>query len=292
MKKSHIFTNLQNIAAFFYKKLLVTLSLTFLILELLNIPVNAQREQKLLLFATPWHESDGGRIRLAITEPSPSEISQGIIEIMLKPGWKTYWRNPGSSGMAPFFNFNQQVSYEIFYPTPQAFETENNWSLGYKDKVILPFNLFGSRKNLRGAFTLGFCNKICIPFTMNFDFSPSAFKNKQLPASFLKNAQDSLPRMMQNALKISAEKNNNTLLIKIQNNNKNTPASLFLDGGEMQIGVAKKVSDNAEYTLFSAPLYFVPEKTNQKIFYTVSFKDYALSGTFTFQTQLPPLATP
>ncbi|WP_375656564.1 protein-disulfide reductase DsbD domain-containing protein [Bartonella sp. CM120XJJH] len=292
MKKSYIFKNLQNIATFFYKKLFITLSLTFIVLELLNIPVNAQTEQKLQLFATSWYESDGGRIRLAITEPSLSGIREGIIEIVLKPGWKTYWRNPGNSGMAPFFNFNQQVSYEIFYPTPQLFETENDWSLGYKDKVILPFNLSGSSKNLSGAFTLGLCNKICLPFTVNFDFSPSALKNKHLPASFLKNAQDSLPRMMQNALKISAEKNNSTLLIKIQNNNKTTPSALFLDGGEMQIGAAKKVSDNAEYTLFSAPLYFAPEEINQKIFYTVSFKDHALSGTFIFHTQPNPLATP
>ncbi|WP_212111357.1 protein-disulfide reductase DsbD domain-containing protein [Bartonella queenslandensis] len=292
MKISLMVTKLQNIATSFYKKLFVTLSLTFIILELFNIPVNAQAKQKLQLFSTSWHESEGGRIRLAITEPSLSGMREGFIEIVLKPGWKTYWRNPGNSGMAPFFNFNQQVSYEIFYPTPQLFETENDWSLGYKDKVILPFNLFSSRKNLSGAFTLGLCHKICLPLTVNFDFSPSSLKNKSLPTSLLKDAQDSLPRMTQNALKISAEKNNNTLLIKMQNNNKTKPYSLFLDGGEMQIGAAKKISDNAEYTLFSAPLYFVPEKNNQKIFYTVSFKDHALSGTFIFHRQSSPPAIP
>ncbi|WP_142415757.1 protein-disulfide reductase DsbD domain-containing protein [Bartonella massiliensis] len=292
MKKSYIFTNLQNISNFFYKKIFVTLSLTFIILELLNISVKAQTEQKFQLFPTSWYESEGGRIRLAITEPSLSGMREGFIEIVLTPGWKTYWRNPGNSGMAPFFNFNQQVSYEIFYPTPQLFETENDWSLGYKDKVILPFKLSSSSKNLSGTLTLGLCHEICLPLTVNFDFSPSALKNNPLPASLLKNAQDSLPRMMHNALKISAEKNNNTLLIKIQNNNKTKPFSLFLDGGEMQIGVAKKISDNAEYTLFSAPLYFVPEETDQKIFYTVSFKDHALSGTFIFHTQSSPLAIP
>ncbi|WP_273754751.1 MULTISPECIES: protein-disulfide reductase DsbD domain-containing protein [unclassified Bartonella] len=292
MKKSHIFTNLKNIATFFYKKLFVTLSLTFIVLELLNISVNAQTEEKLKLFSTSWYETEGGRIRLAITEPSLSEVREGFIEIVLKPGWKTYWRNPGNSGMAPFFNFNQQVSYEIFYPTPQLFETENDWSLGYKDKVVLSFNLSSSSKNLSGTFTLGLCHKICLPLTVNFDFLSSALKNKPLPISLLKKAQDSLPHMTQNALKISAEKNNNTLLIKIQNNNKTMPRSFFLDGGEMQIGVAKKISENAKYTLFSAPLYFVPEKNNHKIFYTISFKDHALSGTFIFHTQSKPLAIP
>ncbi|PIT69507.1 protein-disulfide reductase DsbD domain-containing protein [Bartonella tribocorum] len=292
MRRSHIFTSLQNITTSFYKKLFVTLSLTFIVLELLKVSVNAQTEQKLQLFSTSWYESEGAHIRLAITEPSHSGMREGFIEIVLKPEWKTYWRNPGNSGMAPFFNFSQQVAYEIFYPTPQLFETENDWSLGYKDKVLLPFNLSSSSKNLSGAFTLGLCNKICLPLTVNFDFSPSSLKHKPLPASLLKNAQDSLPRMTQNALKISAKKNNNTLLIKIQNNNKTKPYSLFLDGGELQIGAAKKISDNADYTLFSAPLYFVPKETNQKIFYTVSFKDHALSGTFVFHTQSPPLTIP
>ncbi|MBX4336129.1 protein-disulfide reductase DsbD domain-containing protein [Bartonella raoultii] len=285
MKKIQILISLQNIVTFFKKKLFVALNLACIFLELLNIPVNAQTTQEPSLFATSWYEAEGGRIRLAITAPSPSQIRNGLIEIVLKPGWKTYWRNPGNSGMAPFFRFNQQVSYELFYPIPQLYETENDWSLGYKDKVILPFSILGSSKNLNGTLTLGLCNKICLPFIINFDFSPSILKNKRLPASLLKNAQASLPRKAHHSFKISAEKESNTLFIKIQNNNKTIPSSLFLDGGELQIGPAKKVSDNTEYTLFSAPLYFTPDEINQTIFYTISFPDHALSGTFMLYTK-------
>ncbi|WP_455481054.1 protein-disulfide reductase DsbD domain-containing protein [Bartonella sp. B12(2025)] len=292
MKKIQIFTKLQYIVTFFYKKLLVILSLTCIMLELLNIPIKAQTKQNSYLSATSWYESDGGRIRLAITEPSLSGIRDGIIEIVLKPGWKTYWRNPGNSGMAPFFNFNQQISYEIFYPTPQLYKTENDWSLGYKDKVVLPFTISGSNESLSGALTLGLCNKICLPFTVNFDFSSPALKNKRLPASLLKNAQTALPDTTHNEFKITAQKDTNNLFIKIQNNNKLTPTSLFLDGGEMQIGPAKKVSENTEYTLFSAPLYFIPDEENHTIFYTVSFKSHALSGKFTLYTQPTPLSNP
>ncbi len=198
----------------------------------------------------------------------------------MKPGWKTYWRNPGNSGIAPFFNFNQKVSYEIFYPTPQLYEIENDWSLGYKDKVMLPFTISDSNKNLSGSLTLGLCYKICLPFTVNFDFSPSVQKNKHLPLSLLKKAQDALPRTTHHGFKISAEKEKNTLFIKIQNYNKSIPSSLFLDGGEMQIGPAKKISENAEYILFSAPLYFIPDEGKYTIFYTISFKDHAFSGKF------------
>ncbi|WP_019219763.1 protein-disulfide reductase DsbD domain-containing protein [Bartonella florencae] len=280
MRKIQIFTNLKNIVICLYKKNSVTLILTFIILKLSNAPVSAQIKKEADLFATSWYESEGGRVRLAITNPSISGIREGIIEIVLKPGWKTYWRNPGNSGIVPFFNFNQKVSYEIFYPTPQLYETENDWSLGYKDKVVLPFSISALNKNVSGTFTLGLCHKICLPFTVNFDFPPSGQKNTHLPLSLLKKAQDALPRTTHHEFKISAEKEKDTLFIKIQNNNKGIPSALFLDGGEMQIGPAKKVSENTEYTLFSAPLHFIPHEGNHTIFYTISFKDHAFSGKF------------
>ncbi|EJF81525.1 Uncharacterized protein predicted to be involved in C-type cytochrome biogenesis [Candidatus Bartonella washoeensis] len=292
MKKIQIFLNLQSISTFFHKKLLITLNLIFVFLGLLSFSLSAQTKQKSYLLATPWYESDGGRIRIAITTPSLSGIRNGIIEITLKPGWKTYWRNPGNSGMAPFFNFEQQVSYEIFYPTPQLYETENDWSIGYKNKVLLPFTISNAHNNLTGSLTLGLCNEICLPFTVNFNFSSSIEKNKRLPSSLLQKAQDTLPRTTNHALKINAEKNNKTLFIKIQNNSKITPISLFLDGGEMQIGPAKKVSDKVECTVFSAPIYFIPDEKNQTVFYTVSFKDHALSGTFKLLKKSNPPATP
>ncbi|AQX19394.1 protein-disulfide reductase DsbD domain-containing protein [Bartonella sp. WD16.2] len=285
MKKIQIFLNLQRISNIFYKKFLITFSLTCVLLSSSNFTIAAQKEQESHLLATPWYESKGGSVRLAITKPSPSGIRNGFIEVMLKPKWKTYWRNPGNSGMAPFFNFNQQVSYEIFYPIPQLYETENDWSLGYKNKVVLPFSVSDSSENLSGSLTLGLCDEICIPFTVDFDFSSSTQKNTYLSPSLLKHAQAALPRIMNNELKISAEKNKNTLFIKIQNNSKIKILSLFLDGGDMQIGPAKKVSDHEEYTLFSAPIYFMPDELNQTIFYAISSQNYALSGTFIINTE-------
>ncbi|ENN91461.1 protein-disulfide reductase DsbD domain-containing protein [Bartonella schoenbuchensis] len=285
MKKIQIFLNLQRISNIFYKKFLIIFSLTFVLLSSSNFTIAAQKEQESQLLATPWYESEGGSVRLALTKSSPSGIRNGFIEVMLKPKWKTYWRNPGNSGMAPFFNFNQQVSYEIFYPIPQLYETENDWSLGYKNKVVLPFSVSDSSENLSGSLTLGLCDEICIPFTVDFDFSSSTQKNTYLSPSLLKYAQAALPRAMDNEFTISAEKDKNTLFIKVQNNSKIKILSLFLDGGDMQIGPAKKVSDHEEYTLFSAPIYFMPDELNQTIFYAISSQNHALSGTFIINTQ-------
>ncbi|MCZ2328479.1 protein-disulfide reductase DsbD domain-containing protein [Bartonella sp. F02] len=284
MKKIQIFTNPYQITNIFHQQLFIILSIVCIFLGLFNVTVNAQEKQESQLLATPWYETNGNRVRLAITKVSSSQTRNGIVEVELKPGWKTYWRNPGDSGMAPFFNFDQKIAYEIFYPTPQLYETENDWSLGYKNRIVLPFTVSESSENLSGSFVIGICDKICIPFTINFDFSPSSPQNNYLSTSLLTHALATLPRKAQNEFKISAEKDNNTLFIKVPNNEKSVPSLLFLDGGEMQIGPTKKIRDHEEYTLFTAPIYFATDEQSQTIFYTVSFKDHALSGTFVIKS--------
>src|SRR5512134_1370659 len=56
-------------------------------------------------------KSDGGQ----------SALRAGV-EIRLAPGWKTYWRYPGDSGVPPRFDFSgsQNVkSVTVRYPAPQ-----------------------------------------------------------------------------------------------------------------------------------------------------------------------------
>jgi DsbC/DsbD-like thiol-disulfide interchange protein len=46
----------------------------------------------------------------------------GGVEILLEPGWHTYWRNPGDAGVSPSFDFlrSENVStLEVLYPAPE-----------------------------------------------------------------------------------------------------------------------------------------------------------------------------
>ena len=53
-----------------------------------------------LASSSSWYASEGGRIRLVTTgKPDSAGRIQGVLEIALKPGWKTYWRDPGDSGV-------------------------------------------------------------------------------------------------------------------------------------------------------------------------------------------------
>src|SRR2546429_8793312 len=60
--------------------------------------------------ASPWDGSDRAAVRLiagaARTEGGATVYRAGV-EIRLAPGWKTYWRYPGDSGIPPRFDFSK-----------------------------------------------------------------------------------------------------------------------------------------------------------------------------------------
>ena len=69
----------------------------------------------------------------------------GGIAIQLQPGWKTYWRNPGDSGVPPRFDFSKSDNVEavtVLWPAPKKFDDgAGGTSLGYKKQVVLPLRI-------------------------------------------------------------------------------------------------------------------------------------------------------
>src|SRR3954470_19748409 len=49
----------------------------------------------------PWISDGKARIRLLAAGIDASGQLRGGVEIALDPGWHTYWRSPGDSGIAP-----------------------------------------------------------------------------------------------------------------------------------------------------------------------------------------------
>lgn len=121
--------------------------------------------------SSAWLESDGGRVRL-VTSGTPDEqgIVRGALQIDLEPGWKTYWRDPGGSGVPPTLDVSGSpdiASAELSFPPPQRFKDEfSNWA-GYKHSVALPVK-FATRASpqaprIEARVFLGVCETICIP---------------------------------------------------------------------------------------------------------------------------------
>jgi DsbC/DsbD-like thiol-disulfide interchange protein len=88
----------------------------------------------------------------------------------LQPGWKTYWRYPGDSGVPPRFDFSgsENLKYaKVLYPAPHLFRDEAGNSLGYKDDVIFPLQIVArdpaKQVTLRLKLQYAVCEKLCIP---------------------------------------------------------------------------------------------------------------------------------
>src|SRR5262249_31521832 len=72
---------------------------------------------------SPWDTGKYWAARLIAGNVDGSNLRAGL-EIKLDPGWKTYWRYPGDSGVPPVFDFasSENVkSVTVLWPAPQRF---------------------------------------------------------------------------------------------------------------------------------------------------------------------------
>ncbi len=74
--------------------------------------------------ASPWQEDSHSAVRLLAGSRSGAVLLGGIA-FKLQPGWKTYWRTPGDSGVPPRFDFSKSDNVEavtILWPAPMKFD--------------------------------------------------------------------------------------------------------------------------------------------------------------------------
>ena len=121
--------------------------------------------------ASPWVEDNYSGIRLiAGANKSGAESLSAGIEIKMQPGWHTYWRYPGDSGVPPRFSFagsDNLASATVLFPAPHAFTDEAGTTIGYKGNVILPVRVVPRQKDkpvtLRAKIDYAVCEKLCVP---------------------------------------------------------------------------------------------------------------------------------
>src|SRR3954467_12942944 len=124
--------------------------------------------------ASPWQSDVHSAVRLLAGSRSGAVLLGGIA-FQLQPGWKTYWRTPGDSGVPPRFDFSKSDNVEavtVLWPAPLKFDDgAGGHSLGYKQQVVLPLRIVAKSTDkpvtLRAEIHYAVCEKLCIPVDAN-----------------------------------------------------------------------------------------------------------------------------
>ena len=149
--------------------------------------------------ASPWLNDGHSAVRLLAGSRSGAVLLGGIA-FQLQSGWKTYWRNPGDSGVPPRFDFSKSDNIEavtVLWPAPTRFpDGAGGTSLGYQKQVVLPLRIAVKNPDkpvtLRATINYAVCEKICIPVEANAELAFTSVASTEDSGLFA--ALDTVPK--------------------------------------------------------------------------------------------------
>jgi DsbC/DsbD-like thiol-disulfide interchange protein len=202
--------------------------------------------------ASSWIASTDSKVRLVSgtvdIDGAPALIAG--VQLRMDPGWKTYWRHPGDSGVPPTFDWTGSKNLkhaEVLYPAPHRFADAGGTAIGYDDQVVFPVKLTPERDGepieLKLAFAYGLCKDLCIPNDLSLGLTLDRNTGKGdalLLESYLarvpKPARDGvLPSVSNVEAKLDADKPE--LVVDAVFPPGATGTDLFIDGGDMFVPV-------------------------------------------------------
>ena len=123
--------------------------------------------------ASPWAEGFHTKARLLVGEVRSKDGARTVvagIHLKMDKGWKTYWRNPGDSGIPPSFDWSGSKNLKKFntlWPAPRRFADPYGSYIGYQDEVVFPVELTPARADrpldLNVTVAYAVCKDVCIP---------------------------------------------------------------------------------------------------------------------------------
>src|SRR5450631_3412151 len=149
--------------------------------------------------ASPWQRDGHSAVRLLAGSRSGGVLLGGIA-VQLQPGWKTYWRTPGDSGVPPRFDFSKSDNIEavtVLWPAPTKFDDgAGGHSMGYHDQIVLPLRIVAKNADkpvmLHADINYAVCEKICIPVQANAELAFASVASTEDSALFA--ALDTVPK--------------------------------------------------------------------------------------------------
>ncbi len=236
--------------------------------------------------ASDWHEMTGGKLRLVTERTADGDGTlRGAIEIKLDEGWKTYWREPGESGVAPQILLHQDASAEdvaLLFPAPQRFDDGTSQWAGYAGDVTLPVVVTGLGAD-RGALGidvfLGVCETICVPVQATLTVTPGEDIGP-IDEAGIKAAFANLPAEAQDGFEVvGTTRNGDALAIEVDLPEGIDRADLFLAGHDGLMLAAPEFAPGTKGGTFTARIVAPAKGGAIAADYTLVAGDEAVAGT-------------
>jgi DsbC/DsbD-like thiol-disulfide interchange protein len=158
------------------------IALPALLAGLLAMPAHAQTQ------SGAWSQGVNARARLLAAGAPEAGLYRAGIEIELKSGAHTYWRDPGDAGVPPTVSFDGSrnvKSATLRFPAPSRIDEGGLTVYGYRNNLILPMDITPQDSHapvhLSVRFTYAACERICIPAELvdAIDLAPTTPKGTQ-----------------------------------------------------------------------------------------------------------------
>lgn len=145
------------------------------------------------------------------------------LEVRMEPGWHTYWRSPGATGLPPQFDWTNSLTDEgnlknavLFYPAPKRFNDQGQDTIGYQSRVVFPIDaevrVPGKPLAIDTTVNLLVCSTLCLPKTFNLKMTvphDSAIEGPE--ADILNPSRATVPTRNENAAGLSINKITNNV---------------------------------------------------------------------------------
>jgi DsbC/DsbD-like thiol-disulfide interchange protein len=243
--------------------------------------------------SSDWHDSEGGRLRLVTTgKPDAQGKLRGALEIALKPGWKTYWRDPGDSGVPPQIDISASTnvsSAALAYPAPQRHDDGYGKWAGYDVPVTLPVSFTvpspASPARIEATVLIGLCETICIPVQAKFRIDPASGPDDPTDAAMIVAAEAALPKAARPGFEATPLPGGpETLAVEATVPGDGAAADLFVAGEEGYMFGAPVKSEKDGKVVFTVPILDRPPTApaGSGLFYTLTVAGGSVSGTLPY----------
>jgi DsbC/DsbD-like thiol-disulfide interchange protein len=242
-----------------------------------------------LAASSDWYDAEGGAVRLLTSGlPDGQGVLKGALQIELKPGWKTYWLDPGDAGVPPSLDVSASRSVaaaDMAFPAPERFEDGFAKWAGYKEPVAfaLTFRLTDPKTPpaIDAKVFLGVCETICVPLQAELRVDASIDPDNADDAAVVQAAFDALPGPEQPDFGVTMlAGGKDEVLVEAAFPGEPDGVDFFLAGTDgYQFGAPQRRADG-EPLLFAVPILARPDKAPDKggLSYTLVTAGGAVSG--------------